>query len=141
MWKNRYPTKPTWDKTRVGFSYAKEVEVMPHKPLKPCKYPGCPNLTDGTYCKKHKAQVAKEYNTYERSANHNKKYGREWKRIRDRYVKKHPLCERCLMEGKITPVEEVHHIIPVNRGGTNVESNLMSLCKSCHNKIHMNANG
>jgi 5-methylcytosine-specific restriction protein A len=110
---------------------------MPHKPLKPCKYPGCPNLTDGTYCEKHKAEAAKEYNTYERAPNHNKKYGREWKRIRDKYVKKHPLCERCLKEGRITPVEEVHHILPVNRGGTNAESNLMSVCRSCHNKIHI----
>ena len=26
---------------------------MPFKPLKPCSYPGCPNLTSGTYCDKH----------------------------------------------------------------------------------------
>ena len=29
--------------------------------------------------------------------------GREWKRIRARYVKAHPLCERCLAEGRLTP--------------------------------------
>ena len=50
---------------------------MPYKNLKPCKYPGCPNLTNGTYCEKHKAQAAKEYNAYERAPNHNRKYGRE----------------------------------------------------------------
>ncbi len=34
-------------------------------------------------------------------------------------------------------MEEVHHILPVNRGGTNVDLNLMNVCKSCHNKIHI----
>ena len=109
---------------------------MPHKFKRPCSYPGCPNLTDGTYCEEHKSLAAKEYNKYRRSPDHARKYGREWKRVRDRYVRKHPLCERCLKEGRMTPVEEVHHILPVNRGGTNDESNLMSVCKSCHNKIH-----
>ena len=110
---------------------------MPHKPKNPCAFPGCPNLTDETYCEKHKSQAANSYNKYQRSSDHNKKYGREWKRIRARYVKAHPLCERCLAEGRLTPVEEVHHILPVNRGGSNAESNLMSLCRSCHNKIHI----
>ncbi len=110
---------------------------MPTKPMKPCKYPGCPNLTSGTYCEKHKSLMAKQYEKYERAPDTRKKYGNEWRRVRARYVAKHPLCERCLKEGRITPVEEVHHIIPVNRGGTNAESNLMSLCKSCHNKIHI----
>lgn len=40
-------------------------------------------------------------------------------------------------EGRITPVDEVHLIVPVSQGGTNDESNLMSLCKSCNNKIHI----
>ena len=48
---------------------------MPHKPLKPCKYPGCPNITEGSYCKEHNGLVAKEYNRYYRLSN-NKKYGR-----------------------------------------------------------------
>ncbi len=57
--------------------------------------------------------------------------------IRDKYAKVHLLCERCLKEGMVTLMEEVHHILPVNRGGTNDASNLMSLCRSCHNKIHI----
>ena len=36
----------------------------------------------------------------------------------------------------MTKVEEVHHILPLSRGGTNDEDNLMSLCKSCHSKIN-----
>ncbi len=43
----------------------------------------------------------------------------------------------CYKEGRMTLMEEVHHIIPVSKGGTHDRSNLMSLCKSCHNKIHI----
>lgn len=110
---------------------------MPTKPKKPCKYPGCPNLTDGTYCEQHRKLMARNYEKYQRAPDTRKKYGHEWRRIRNRYVAKHPLCERCLKKGRITPVEEVHHILPVNRGGTNEESNLMSVCKRCHNQIHI----
>lgn len=110
---------------------------MPHQFKKPCKYPGCPNLTFNTYCEKHQKEHDAYYNKNVRAPDVRKKYGCHWKRVRDRYVKTHPLCEMCLKEGKLTPVEEVHHIIPVNRGGTNDESNLMSLCRSCHNKIHI----
>lgn len=109
---------------------------MPTKPKKPCAYPGCPNLTFDVYCEEHAALRRKQYDKYNRAPNHDKKYGNNWRRIRGLYVKKHPLCERCLKEGKTTPVEEVHHIIPLSRGGTNQFSNLMSLCQSCHTKIH-----
>lgn len=35
---------------------------------------------------------------------------------------------------------EVHHIIPRSYGGSNKPSNLISLCKKCHNKVHSNNN-
>lgn len=50
-------------------------EAMPRKPKRPCSYPGCPNLTDGQYCKEHEAIARRQYNKYERSADVNKKYG------------------------------------------------------------------
>ena len=80
-------------------------EAMPRKPKRPCSYPGCPNLTEGQYCKEHEAAARRQYNKYERSADVNKKYGRAWKRIRDRYAAAHPLCEMCLKEGRLTPVD------------------------------------
>ena len=109
---------------------------MPKKPKRPCSYPGCPNLADGQYCKEHEAIARRQYNKYERSADVNKKYGRAWKRIRDCYAAAHPLCEMCLKEGRLTPVDEVHHIVPISQGGTHARDNLMSLCRSCHTKIH-----
>jgi 5-methylcytosine-specific restriction protein A len=111
---------------------------MPYKPKRPCAYPGCGRLAESEqYCAEHKKVITKQYNQYERDPTSNKRYGRAWKRIRDRYIKAHPLCEECQKQGKLTPVEEVHHIIPLSKGGTNKYSNLMSLCQSCHTKTHM----
>ena len=109
---------------------------MPKKPRRPCSYPGCPNLCDGQYCEEHRKQARRQYDKYERSPYVNKKYGRAWKRIRDRYVAEHPLCEMCLEQGKLTPVDEVHHVLPVSKGGTHARGNLMARCRSCHKKIH-----
>ena len=63
-------------------------------------------------------------------------YGRAWKRIRDRYIQEHPLCELCQQEGRLTPAEEVHHKKPLAEGGTHARDNLVALCKSCHARIH-----
>ena len=109
---------------------------MPRKPKRGCAYPGCPRLTDDQYCEEHRKLVESRYNKYGRSPDVHKKYGRAWKRIRDRYAAEHPLCEMCLKEGRLTSVEEVHHIVPVSQGGTHDRGNLMSLCQSCHTKIH-----
>ncbi len=114
---------------------------MPYKPKNPCGYPGCPHLTYDRYCKEHKSLVSKNYNKYERDPESNKRYGRAWKRIRDRYIKAHPLCEECEKQDRFIPAKEVHHILPVNQGGTHERENLMSLCRSCHNKIHINEIG
>ena len=108
---------------------------MPKKPKRPCSYPGCPELTDDIYCESHKSLINRNYNKYERDSASNKRYGRAWKRIRDRYIKAHPLCEECKKHGRLMPAEEVHHILPLSKGGGNESSNLMSLCKSCHSRI------
>jgi 5-methylcytosine-specific restriction protein A len=109
---------------------------MPRKPKRPCRYPGCPRLTDHTYCEEHEKMMQRHYDTFTRGYSTGKRYGRQWRKIRTRYVRKHPLCERCLLEGRYVPVEEVHHIVPLSEGGSNDESNLMSLCHSCHEKMH-----
>lgn len=108
---------------------------MPRKPKRPCSYPGCPELTDGRFCEEHAKQETKRYEKYDRDTAVKKRYGRAWKRIRDRYINARSLCEQCKKNGKLTPAEEVHHIKPLSHGGTNDEDNLMSLCKSCHSKI------
>ena len=110
---------------------------MPKKPKRPCAYPSCPELTDGIYCEQHKKLAEQQYERYERDPVVRRKYKGAWKRIRDRYAAAHPLCEDCLKEGRYTPTQEIHHILPLSRGGTHDESNLCALCRSCHNKRHI----
>ena len=74
---------------------------MPTKPKRACAYPGCPNLTDGQYCEVHRTSERRRYDKYQRDPKVNKSYGRAWKRIRDRYVSEHPLCEMCLKDCKL----------------------------------------
>ena len=112
---------------------------MPTKPARPCKYPGCPNLTNDKtgYCEEHRKKARRQYDRYEREPNVKKMYGHRWEKIRNMYIKAHPLCEECLKNGKSTLADEVHHVLPIKRGGTHDFDNLMSLCKSCHNKKHI----
>lgn len=109
---------------------------MPRKPKRPCSYPGCPRLTNDRYCEEHTRIVNNNYNRYERDRETPKRYNRAWKRIRDAYVAAHPLCEECLKQGRVVPVDQVHHIVPLREGGINDFSNLVSLCSACHARIH-----
>lgn len=42
-------------------------------------------------------------------------------------------CSCCPYEGKDV---ERHHITPLSRGGRNILSNIITLCKTCHAKRH-----
>ena len=144
-WKNGSEENPSgffhalfWLRLSQSFllSERKEMNEVPRKPRKPCAYPGCPNLTENRYCEEHAAKANREYDLYVRAPDKHKKYGRAWKRIRDSYAREHPLCERCLEEGRVSLTDEVHHIVPVSQGGTHARSNLRSLCRSCHQRTH-----
>ena len=68
-------------------------------------------------------------------------YDRPWRRCRDAFAAKHPLCCRCLQGGRVTPMREVHHIRSV-RSAPELRldwSNLMSLCHACHMQIEADA--
>ncbi len=122
-----------------GFCCATERRLaMPRKPDKPCSYPGCPKLVPAgqTFCSEHMKQMNQRYERYERDPATRSRYGKQWKRIRYKYVQEHPFCEECMKHGELVLTEQVHHIVPLAEGGTNDESNLMSLCKSCHSRIH-----
>jgi 5-methylcytosine-specific restriction protein A len=109
---------------------------MPRKPKRPCSYPNCPKLTDGRFCDEHEKQENRRYEKYERNQDTRIRYGRAWKRIRNAYAVEHPLCEKCLSENKYIKTADIHHKIPLSKGGTHNRSNLIALCKECHARIH-----
>ena len=62
----------------------------------------------------------------------------QWKRIRQQYRGAHPLCERCLAQGRTTLATETHH--RVNCGNDpdlqTAWGNLEALCSPCHAEHH-----
>ncbi len=59
---------------------------MPWKPKRPCSHPGCPELTEERFCELHAKQEQKRYDKYDRDPESNKRYGRRWRKIRNRYI-------------------------------------------------------
>lgn len=111
---------------------------MPRKPRRPCRAQGCLNLAlDGKqYCQTHQGIEDYEYNHFRRNPDTKKMYGQIWRRIRDRYVAEHPMCEECFRKGIYKPTQEVHHKLPLADGGTHEKNNLISLCRVCHIEAH-----
>ena len=57
-----------------------------------------------------------------------------WVKGRLVHLQRHPLCARCLREGRTTPARVVHHLVP-HRGDWRLfrdPKNWESLCKPCH---------
>lgn len=67
-----------------------------------------------------------------------------WKRLRALYINNHPLCERCLLNGRSVPATDVHHKRFFLSGKTDEErwqlllspNNLEALCETCHHELH-----
>jgi len=84
----------------------------------------------GTYCDKHKP---KQIDIYRPSA-HKRGYTSAWRRYRQAFLFKSPLCVECDKRGQITAATVVDHIAP-HKGNMNIfwdKKNHQSLCKRCH---------
>lgn len=69
----------------------------------------------------------------------------KWKKLREAKLMFNPLCEHCLAKGIITPAIDVHHRDSFMNYTGNMRlckaydiTNLVSLCKDCHSKEHLN---
>ena len=112
--------------------------------MKRCNETGCKELIERgqTYCEKHQGAVNKRYN------DHRSKYDKEyiafyksaaWQKKRKQALRRDGwICKDCEQEGIITVAEEVHHIIETKDDWSKRLDidNVVSLCKSCHNKRH-----
>lgn len=119
-----------------------------------CKRVGCKKLIEkglnNGYCDEHKdygEQKLKEakrirYSNYDKDRDPKLVsfyHGVKWKRLRESVLTRdNYLCQDCLSANKLVGAEEVHHIIEVKEDWDKRydESNLISLCKSCHRKRH-----
>ena len=71
-------------------------------------------------------------------------YGPEWDRLRllvlqrDSYLCQ---CQQCRATGRVTPANEVDHIIPKSRGGRDNLGNLQAINHDCHMRKTIMENG
>lgn len=64
-------------------------------------------------------------------------YPENWQELRLKVLERDGYCcRRCNANLRGVFYREVHHIIPLSRGGTNRMTNLISLCSKCHDKQH-----
>lgn len=112
---------------------------MPSKPKRPCRHPGCPNLSDQPYCEAHRKQALTEQRAKsdaQRGSSYERGYTRAWAKAREGFLARHPLCVHCLASGKVTPATRVDHIV-AHKGDSRLfwdKSNWQPLCESCHNR-------
>jgi 5-methylcytosine-specific restriction protein A len=96
--------------------------------MKYCRAFPCSNiaLPGSAYCTEHApARAPKQADAFYVSV--------AWRRFRDWFIARHPLCQQCEAEGRLTASRIVDHVIELKDGGAPLsEDNAMSLCSKCH---------
>ncbi|MBD5356525.1 MAG: HNH endonuclease [Bacteroides sp.] len=105
---------------------------MAQKPLRPCRHPGCSELTRDGWCAKHKPKQAARR---ESAAWHGWYSLPIWTDdLRPGQLLHEPFCQECDRRGIRTWATDVDHIRD-HKGDWTVftdRANLQSLCHSCH---------
>lgn len=106
---------------------------MASKPLRPCKHPGCPELTREGWCPVHRPKHQRR-----ESAAYHGWYGLPiWTdRLRPAQLLREPFCRECARRGLRTQATVVDHVQPF-RGDWALfvdPANHQSLCKRCHDR-------
>lgn len=106
---------------------------MAMKPLRPCRHPGCPELTRDGWCDRHRPK----YRRGNSEAWHGMYSLPAWKdKLRPAQLTREPFCRECAKAGRRVRATVVDHIVP-HRGKWSLFSdpeNLQSLCKYHHDQ-------
>lgn len=77
---------------------------------------------------------------WSRESRHKRGYGTAWDKLRKQIlIRDKHLCQACLP--RVTPANQVDHIIPKAKGGTDDPANLQAICKECHDEKTIRDNG
>lgn len=106
---------------------------MPIMPKDQCNEFGCKlnSIPHSAFCEIHSTKVVetetrKDFNTFYKSA--------AWQSVRWRQLSIAPLCQACLVDGRVTAAKAVDHIFPWQKIGTFAfaKNKFQSLCMPCH---------
>lgn len=107
---------------------------MASKPLRPCRHPGCAQLTREGYCAEHKPKKAERRESAEWHSWYSKPIWTD--RLRPEQLLREPFCRECARQGLRVRATVVDHIQPF-RGLWALfidPANHQSLCERCHNR-------
>ncbi len=108
---------------------------MPDRIAGSCRVQGCARPAYRGFCEDHRPERHREYgeerrrapgpfDAFYRSA--------EWRKLRDGYAARHPLCVHCLARGITRGMRVVDHKHELEDGGAPLDpGNLQSLCFPC----------
>lgn len=109
---------------------------MAKRALKPCKHPGCPEVTRDGWCPKH-VPTPRQARRKESAAYHSWYPKAIWtKDLRPAQLMREPFCRVCAAQGRRTPATVVDHVVPF-RGDWQLfinPANHQSLCEFHHNQ-------
>lgn len=96
------------------------------KTLSTCAEPGCPELTDASYCDDHAPDPWQSSQRRERVG----KSGWQQQRDAQRILKRdHGICHRCKKPG----ADQVDHVVPIAEGGADTDANKAAIhATPCH---------
>jgi 5-methylcytosine-specific restriction enzyme A len=104
--------------------------LMPTKALRPCSYPGCPELVPSGRCAKHAPKIQDRDPGVKRLYN-----SKRWATIRRRELAAHPWCAECARHELFVPATDIDHIHPHGGDPTRFYAGpFQSLCHSCHSR-------
>ena len=121
--------------------------MSPYAAGRPCPGVGprrgsCPNLIRGSErnCEICDPYVKAKNKRYDKARGNSgeRGYDAAWAKIRNVKASQDPLCEFCLRDGLVVPLDVVHHDKPIETHPELrlVMDNLISLCNEHHEIIH-----
>lgn len=111
---------------------------MAQKPLRPCRRPGCGELTREGWCPLHKLERPPDRRTGTARVSWRRWYSLKlWTDdLRPAQLLREPFCRECARYGVRTPASDVDHIQD-HKGDWALftdRENLQSLCHACHSR-------
>lgn len=89
-------------------------------------------VRDGsTRCDAHKVRLG-SFADRTRGSRHQRGYGTQWDKTRERVMRRDVVCQPCKRHGVIHAAHHVDHIVPKALGGTDADSNLQGICRAAH---------
>jgi len=101
-------------------------------PKTPCRKCGVATVNRNYYCDAHQSLVFGWVKTQAGRTTKQRGYAGNWPRLVAQVKRRDKVCVICNLNGFCSPAQEVDHIKPKSRGGTDDLVNLQGLCRPCH---------